>query len=70
MVLKFHVPIFEIFLEDKKGIGDVASFRLSLHGVIFSPGGPPSPKSSRVPLVDGVLTLVNGCFCPLDGAGD
>ena len=23
MVLTFHVPIFDIFLEDKKGIGDV-----------------------------------------------
>ena len=52
MVLTFHVPIFEIFLEDKKGIGDVASLRLSLHGIILSPGGPPSPKFNRVPLVD------------------
>ena len=52
MVFTFHIPIFEIFLEDKKGIGDVASLRLSLHGVILSPGGAPSPKFSRVPLVD------------------
>ena len=59
MVLTFHVPIFEIFLEDKKGIGDVASLRLSLHGVILSPGGPPSPKFSRVPLVDVFVTI---CF--------
>ena len=57
MVLTFHVPIFEIFLEDKKGIGDVASLRLSLHGVILSPGGPPSPKFSRVPLVDVFVTI-------------
>ena len=48
-----------IFLEDKKGIGDVASLRLSLHGVILSPGGPPSPKFSRVPLVDVFVTI---CF--------
>ena len=59
MVLTFHVPIFDIFLEDKKGIGDVASLRLSLHGVILSPGGPPSPKFSRVPLVDVFVTI---CF--------
>ena len=59
MVLTFHVPIFEIFLEDKKGIGDVASLRLSLHGVILSPGGPPSPKFSTVPLVDVFVTI---CF--------
>ena len=57
MVLTFHVPIFDIFLEDKKGIGDVASLRLSLHGVILSPGGPPSPKFSRVPLVDVLVTI-------------
>ena len=59
MVLTFHVPIFDIFLEDKKGIGDVASLRLSLHGVILSPGGPPSPKFSRIPLVDIFVTI---CF--------
>ena len=59
MVVTFHVPIFEIFLEDKKGIGDVASLRLSLHGVLLSPGGPPSPKFSRVPLVDVFVTI---CF--------
>ena len=39
MVVTFHVPIFEIFLEDQKSIGDVASFRLSLHGGILSVGG-------------------------------
>ena len=59
MVLTFHVPIFDMFLEDKKGIGDVASIRLSLHGVILSPEGPPSPKFSRVPLVDVFVTI---CF--------
>ena len=59
MVLMFHVSIFDIFLEDKKGIGDIASIRLSLHGVILSPGGPPSPKFSRVPLVDVFVTI---CF--------
>ena len=57
MVLTFHVPIFEIFLEDKKGIGDVASLRLSLHGVLLSPGGPPSPKFGTVPLVDVFVTI-------------
>ena len=57
MVLTFHVPMFEIFLEDKNGIGDDASLRLSLHGVILSPGGPPSPKFSRVPLVDVFVTI-------------
>ena len=59
MVLTFHVPICDIFLEDKKGIGDVASLRLSLQGVILSPGGPPSPKFSSVPLVDVFVTI---CF--------
>ena len=36
MVLSFHVPMFEIFLEDKKAIGNVASLWFSLHGVILS----------------------------------
>ena len=57
MVLTFHVPIVEIFLEDKNGIGDVASLRLSLHGAKLSPGGSPSPKFSRVPLVDVLVTI-------------
>ena len=56
MVLTFHVPRFKIFLEDMKGIGDVASLRLSLYGF---PGGPPSPKFSRVLLVD---VFVTACF--------
>ena len=37
MVLTFHVPNFKIILEDKKGVGDVASLRLSQHGVKHSP---------------------------------
>ena len=61
MVLTFR--FFEIFLEDKKGIGDVASLRLSLHGVILSPGGPSSPKFSRVPLVDVFVTEQLKVFC-------
>ena len=48
-----------IFLEDKKGIADVASLPHSLYGVTITPGGPPSPKFSRVPLVDVFVTI---CF--------
>ena len=48
-----------VFMEDKKDIDDVASFRLSLYDVILSIGGPPSPKFSRVPLVDVFVTI---CF--------
>ena len=59
MVLAFHDPIFIIFLEHKKGIGDVASFRLSLHYIILSMGSPPSPKFRKVPLVDVFITI---CF--------
>ena len=45
--------------QDKNGIGDVSSLRLSLHSDVLSPGGPPSPKFSRVPLVDVFVTI---CF--------
>ena len=52
MVFTFHVPTFEMSLVDKKGIGDVASFRLSPHSVLaFSNGG-----LSRVSLIDVSVT--------------
>ena len=57
MVLTFHVPTFEISLVDKKGIGDVASFRLSPHSVLaFSNGGLLPRKLSRVSLIDVSVT--------------
>ena len=57
MVLTFHVPTFEISLVDKKGISDVASFRLSPHSVLaFSNGGLLPRKLSRVSLIDVSVT--------------
>ena len=57
MVLTFHVPTFEISLVDKKGIGDVASFRLSPHNVLaFTNGGLLPRKLSRVSLIDVSVT--------------
>ena len=53
----FHVPTFEISLVDKKGIGDVASFRLSPHSVLaFSNGGLLPRKLSGVSLNDVSVT--------------
>ena len=60
MVLTFHVPTFEISLVDKKGIGDVASFRLSLDSVLaFSNGGLLPRKLRKVSLID---VSVTSCF--------
>ena len=57
MVLTFHVPTFEISLVDKKGIGDVASFRLSPYSVLaFSNGGLLHRKLSRASLIDVSVT--------------
>ena len=57
MVLTFHVLTFEISLVDKKGIGDIVSFRLSPHGVLaFSNGGLLPRKLSRVSLIDVAVT--------------
>ena len=61
MVLTFHVPTFEISFEislvDKKGIGDVVSFRLSPHSVLaFSNGGLLPRNLSKVSLVDVSVT--------------
>ena len=49
----------KFFWKTRKGIDDVTSFRFSLHGVILSMGGHPSPKFSRVPLVEVFITI---CF--------
>ena len=72
MVLTFHIPTFEISLVDKKGIGDVASFRLSPHSVLaFSNGGFLPRKLSRVYLINVSATsffyevgLLNPCSPP------
>ena len=56
MVLTFHVPTFEISLVDKKGIGDVASFRLSPHSVLAFSNGGLARKLSRVSLIDVSVT--------------